>query len=77
MHFCPQFMTINDRKDVVQVAKVGESLWFFIYYSAVFAAGITYLWDKEWLHDPRAYWLPSALEVPEFPYVFMKHFHSF
>jgi hypothetical protein len=49
-------------------AKFGESLWFFIYYSLSFSTGLWYLWDKEWLWDPRKYWIGAALDIPEFPY---------
>lgn len=63
-------MSVNSRQDVVQVGKVGESMWFLIYYGIIFSASIWYLWDKEWLWDPRQYWLGvDALTVPEFPYV--------
>ena len=49
-------------------AKFGEALWFFTYYTSSFTIGIWYLWDKEWLWDPRRYWIEAALTIPEFPY---------
>lgn len=75
--------TRNDPKVTpIKLAKYGESLWFFVYYLTVFSSGIIYLWDKEWLWDPRKYWHVDPLQVPEFPYVrvFFKprsHMHPF
>lgn len=61
----------DPRKAEIARSKYGESLWFFIYYTAVFVTTIAYLWDKEWLWNPRAYWLESSLDPPPFPCVTM------
>lgn len=64
----PVYWTRNDPKVTpIKLAKYGESLWFFVYYLTVFSSGIIYLWDKEWLWDPRKYWHVDPLQVPEFP----------
>lgn len=66
----------DPRKAEIARAKYGEALWFFIYYSTTFIIGITYLWDKEWLWNPRAYWSDNITEPTPFPYVFRLSFHA-